>query len=198
MLRWVARERSYDPSIPETISHAKDLAHAHLAIFEGLSDIAVHGGDTALRLVPDTNALLRNPAPEDLGAAVNATSYTVHLVPTVLAELDELKDRGRTQDVLDKAEKAVRRLKGLRDRGHLSAGVRVAGNIYLRAEHREVDPPSMLSWLNPTVPDDRIIAAALYIQSCHPAGTVVLITADINLQNKADVVGLPFAEPRPC
>src|SRR5258708_23207742 len=114
--RWVARERSYDPSIPETISQAKDLAHAQLAVFEGLSDIAAHGGDTALRLVPDTNVLLRNPAPEDLGGAVGATSYTVHLLPTVLAELDELKDRGKAQDVRDKAEKAIKRLKGFRDR----------------------------------------------------------------------------------
>ena len=169
-----------------------------LAGFEELSDITVHGGDAILRLVPDTNVLLRNPAPEDLGAAVDATSYMAHLLPTVLAELDELKDRGRTQDVRDKAEKAVRRLKGFRDRGHLAAGVKVAGNVYLRAEHREVDPPSVLSWLDPRVPDDRIIAGALHLQSNYHAGTVVLITADINLQNKADVVGPPFAKPQPC
>ena len=46
-----------------------------------------------------------------------------------------------------------------------------------------------------TVPDDRIVAAALRLQSDHPAGVVVLVTADLNLQNKAAAAGLPYAEP---
>jgi predicted ribonuclease YlaK len=63
-------------------------------------------------------------------------------------------------------------------------------------EHREVDARSVLQWLDPDVPDDRIIAAALRLQSNHPAGLVILlVTTDINLQNKADAVGLPYAEP---
>jgi predicted ribonuclease YlaK len=114
----------------------------------------------------------------------------------VLGELDELKDRGRTPDVREKAAKAVRRLKGYRDRGSLAEEVTVAGKIRLRLEHREVDARSVLQWLDPDVPDDRIIAAALRLQSNHPAGLVILlVTTDINLQNKADAVGLPYAEP---
>ena len=71
----------------------------------------------------------------------------------------------------------------------------VAGKVRLRLEHREVDASSVLAWLDPSVPDDKIIAAALRLQSDHPAGAVVLITADINLQNKADAIGLPYLEP---
>ena len=44
-----------------------------------------------------------------------------------------------------------------------------------------------LSWLDPNVMDDRIIASALQIQVEHPAANILLVTGDINLQNKADV-----------
>ena len=132
---------------------------------------------------------------EDYASVVNTGNYMVHIVTTVLKELDDLKDRGRTPDVRGKADKVVRRLKGLRDRGSLAEGVMVAGKVRLRLEHREVDTRSVLPWLDPSVPDDRIIGAALRLQSDHPAGVVILVTSDINLQNKADAVGLPYVEP---
>lgn len=71
----------------------------------------------------------------------------------------------------------------------------MAGQVRLRLEHREIDARSVLSWLDPAVPDDRLLGAALRLQSDHPAGVVVLVTGDLNLQNKADAVGLPYAEP---
>ena len=71
----------------------------------------------------------------------------------------------------------------------------VAGKVQPRLEHREVDTRSVLQWLDPGVPDGRIMAAALRLQSDHPAGVVILVTTDINLQNKADAVGLPYVEP---
>lgn len=192
---WVARDRGHVTSIPGTTLEAKEVAGGRLAAFDDLLQIPAQRGDRTLRLLPDTNALLRNPSVEEYAAAVGSKSYMVHILTPVLAELDDLKDRGRTQDVREKAEKVVRRLKGFRDRGSLAEGIVVAGNIRLRLEHREVDARSVLSWLDPTVPDDRIIGGALRLQSDHPAGVVVLITADINLQNKADAVGLAFAEP---
>lgn len=192
---WMIRGRAFDHSIPQTIEEAKELAATRLAVLDELLDVAAQSGDKSLRLVPDTNALLRNPAVEEFGNTVGSKSYMVHIVTAVLAELDDLKDRGRTPDVRDKAQKVVRRLKGLRDRGSLATGVKVAGQVRLRLEHREIDARSVLSWLDPTVPDDKILAAALCLQSDHPAGVVVIVTADLNLQNKADAVGLPYTEP---
>jgi predicted ribonuclease YlaK len=115
--------------------------------------------------VPDTNALIRNPAVEDIATVVGSASYMVHIPTTVLSEMDDLKDRGRTPELREKAEKVIRRLKGLQDRGSLTEGVTLAGKVRLRLEHREVDARSVLSWLDPTVPDDRIVAAALRLQS---------------------------------
>jgi hypothetical protein len=193
--QWITRDRAFDHSIPRTIEEAKQVAATRLAAFDELLSIAARAGDKTLRLVPDTNALLRNPSVEDYAAVIGSANYMVHIVTPVLGELDDLKDRGRSPDVREKAEKVVRRLKGFRDRGSLAEGVKVAGNISLRLEHREVGTRSVLSWLDPDVPDDRILAAALRLQSDHPAGVVILITLDINLQNKADAVGLPYAEP---
>ena len=193
--RWITRDKAFDHSIPRTIEGAKKVATTRLTVFDELLGIAARAGDNILRLVPDTNALLRNPSVEDYANVVGSADYMVHIVTSVLAELDDLKDRGRAADVREKAEKVIRRLKGFRDRGSLADGVTVKGKIRLRLEHREVETRSVLSWLDPAIPDDRILAATLRLQSDHPAGAVVLITTDINLQNKADAVGLPYAEP---
>ncbi|MGE5286330.1 MAG: PIN domain-containing protein, partial [Micromonosporaceae bacterium] len=108
--------------------------------------LACRQGDATLRAVPDTNALLRNPAVEEYAPAVGAALYVVHVVTTVLAELDELKGRGRTPDVREKADEVIRCLKGFPDRGNLAGEVTVAGKVRLRLEHREVDTRSVLQW----------------------------------------------------
>ena len=52
-----------------------------------------------------------------------------------------------------------------------------------------------LGWLDPSNNDDRIIANALELQRTYPSDKVVLVTGDINLQNKAELAKLPYAEP---
>ena len=51
------------------------------------------------------------------------------IVPTVLAELDELKRTRSAQSVGEKAEKAIRIIKGLRKQGSVLDGVMVAKTI---------------------------------------------------------------------
>jgi len=84
----------------------------------------------------------------------------------------------------------------LRDRGDLRVGVPVTHEVTLLAEHREVRCEDVLDWLDPDVPDDRILAGALDLQARRPAATVVLVTRDLNLQTKAVAVAMPFVEPR--
>jgi rRNA-processing protein FCF1 len=192
--RWATRPNDYDHSIPRTIDAARKQAFEQLNTFDELLDLVVKNGDADLRLVPDTNALIRNPDLASYASEAPSPTFYVHLLPTVLGELDELKDRGRSQELRDQAQAVVKRLKGLRDKGNLSTGVKLTKAIMVRAEAREVDVRSVLDWLDPTVPDDRILAAALRLQSDHPAGSVVLVTSDLNLQNKADAVGLPYME----
>jgi hypothetical protein len=153
------------------------------------------GDETEFVLVPDTNALLKAADPAQYGDVIDSTSFTFVIVPTVLAELDGLKRSRANQPVGDKAEKAIRIIKGLRKQGSVLEGVTVAKTITVKmipTEPRMVDLPS---WLDPNNKDDRIIGSVLEIQSARPSTVVVLVTDDMNLQNKAEMAFLPWAEP---
>ena len=52
-----------------------------------------------------------------------------------------------------------------------------------------------LPWLQETNNDDRLLAYFLEIMRLHVRSTVILVTGDINLQNKAEYARLPFLEP---
>ena len=195
--RWTTRPDAWDHTVPPTIEVARQRAAAEFTTLDQLLEIAAKSGTDTLRLIPDTSALIRNPDLTSYVRAVSSPTFVVHLVPTVLGELDDLKDRGKTQELRDKAQAVVRRLKGLRDKGNLAAGVNLTKTITVQTEAREVDVRGVLDWLDPSVPDDRLLAAALRLQSDHPTGTVVLVTSDLNLQNKADAVGMPYIETPP-
>jgi hypothetical protein len=79
--RWVERHGGSDHSIPPTIDEAKTIAAGRLAVFGELLDLAAHRGDTMIRVVPDTNALLHNPAVEDYAPAVGSSAYMVTSSP---------------------------------------------------------------------------------------------------------------------
>ena len=148
-----------------------------------------------MHVVPDTSALMRQPDLATYGLAVNADAALIHLVPTVLGEIDTLKDQGRVPEVREKAAKLATRIKGLRDRGKLTEGVPVAGRISAIADPRDPSFEHLPAWLDPSTPDDRILASALVLQAANPSAVVVLVAADINIQNKAEVCGLPYCDP---
>jgi hypothetical protein len=65
----------------------------------------------------------------DLAVHVSALGKRcmVHLLPVVMREIDDLKRGGKTQQLREAAQRADRRLKGLRDNGDVLSGARVAG-----------------------------------------------------------------------
>ncbi|WP_346619642.1 PIN domain-containing protein [Blastococcus montanus] len=147
----------------------------------------------AVRVVADTNALIDCP---DLTAYAGQLGkrYRVHLLPVVLGELDDLKRSGRTPEMREAARSAVRRLKALRQSGDVRSGVRVAGDISAVFEHVEPRGEKLPGWLDLNVPDDRLVASALLLQSAHPGSAVFVATGDLNLQTKLTAVRLPFVE----
>jgi len=147
----------------------------------------------ATRIVLDTNVLIDNP---DLTAflSVLRNGYLIHLLPVVLRELDDLKRSGRTPELREAAQRANRRLKGVRSNG--GAGeIKVQGSVSLMFEYIEPRSDALPDWLDLTVPDDRFVASALLIQSRHPGSAVYAATSDINLQTKLAAVSLPFVDP---
>jgi predicted ribonuclease YlaK len=103
-------------------------------------------------------------------------------------------------EVREGAKRAITRIKGWRDQARragrtLNDGTVVDGSITVQSLHIEPDVKDSLSWLDASVADDRIIAAVLTVAAEHPAARVVLVTGDVNRQNKADAATLETADP---
>jgi hypothetical protein len=191
--RWLVREPEHD--VPSIVDRAVEMIDADVADLRALAEVLPHD-EYPVRLTVDTNTLIDNP---DLAVHTGTIGrrYMAHLLPVVLREIDDLKRAGRTQDLRDAAQRADRRLKGLRTNGDVLAGVRVAGDVYAVFEHIEPKGDGLPSWLDLTVPDDRFVASSLLLQSEHPGSALYVATSDINLQTKLAAVGLPFIELPP-
>jgi hypothetical protein len=150
--------------------------------------------DGEILLIPDTNSLLANCDPVAYRAIIAEDTFTFLLLPSVLGELDKLKYLHRNPDIRDKAEKAIKRIKGWRNQGSLTDGVIVDKTVVVKAWHKEPDMKNTLSWLDGTVQDDRIIASVLVAQAENASSLVYLVTGDINLQNKADAAFISVSE----
>jgi rRNA-processing protein FCF1 len=151
-------------------------------------------------LVPDTNALIFNPAVEKW-LFDEFPEFSIVLTPPVLSELDSLKVNHRVEAVREKSEQVIRRIKEFRRRA-VQAGVRLADGVVLVEGVSDVvaiaTEPQMemsLPWLDPANADDRLLAVVIEVMRTHPRTAVVLVTRDINLQNKAEFANVPFVEP---
>jgi len=160
--------------VPASIPEAKGLVSREAARAREALRVLAGTGTGGVHVVPDTSALMRQPDLSTYGAAVGTAALTIHLVPTVLGEIDNLKDQGRIAEVREKAAKLATRIKGLRDRGKLTQGVPVAGKITAIADSRDPSFEHLPAWLDPSTPDDRILASALVLQAANPSAVVVL------------------------
>jgi hypothetical protein len=154
----------------------------------------LEGGEIEIIVVPDTNAIIAAPDPTAYKTIAGASAFTLILLPTVLAELDNLKNHHRDNAFREKVAKVVSRIKGWRQQGPLLEGVTVNQTIRIKAIAEEPNFDEALPWLDPSNHDDRIIASILQVQVLAPSANVVLVTSDVNLQNKADAAALPCAE----
>ncbi len=190
LVRWL--ERSRDKTVPATIQKATDRVQEAVTTLQQLADLLP--ADTwAMRLVIDTNVLLDDPD-VTIFTPLLGKRYMVHLMPAVLRELDDHKRGGRNPDIREAAKKADRRLKGLRTNGDMRRGVRVAGDVHAVFEYLEPKGDGLPNWLDLDIPDDRLVASTLLLQSRHPGSSVYVASNDINLQTKLAAVGLPFVE----
>ncbi len=145
-------------------------------------------------LVPDTNALLKSADPSHYAEIIDSSTFRFAIVPTVLHELDALKRNRANQPLGEKAEKAIRFIKGFRKQGSGLDGVIVSKTINVQMIPTEPRMNELPKWLDSENQDDRIIGSVLEIQCAQPSAIVVLVTDDLNLQNKAEMAFLPWAE----
>lgn len=189
--KWLDRTEQ-DFSVPNTLPEASAVFRKHVKpLFDLLAPFQMDG---PLVVVPDTNVILRNQDFPSWVGTVGTAAFTVLLVPGVLGELDEQKTNHRVPEVREKARSFSNRVKGWRNQGSLSVGVRVEGNIFVRVAAREPNLEQTLSWLDPRVVDDRIIASVLEWQRTNPTSAVQLLSGDSVMLAKADEAGVPTGD----
>jgi len=146
-------------------------------------------------LIPDTNSLISSPDFQKWSFD-NILEFEILLVPLLLSELDSLKINHRNRKVKQKTQAIIRQIKEYGRRGSLCDGVSIIANrIRLRTIAVEPRIEETLPWLDPTVPDDRLLSSTVEAMRNHSRSIVALVTGDINLQNKASFAGIPFLEP---
>lgn len=191
LLQTIEQESTWCSSTREALDKAVEALQNELKLLHRLYDPS----EGEVILVPDTNALLYNPKIETW-AFESVPKHTILLAPTILSELDVLKINHRNEAVRKKAETLIRQVKEYRRRGRLTEGVPlVKGVATVSAVATEPNMEDSLPWLDPGNNDDRFLASVLEVMRSRPQSAVVIVTRDINLQNKAEFARIPFIEP---
>ncbi len=150
--------------------------------------------DPIITLIPDTNALIIDPD-FDKYKCIAGDSIEILICSTVLRELDKLKMNHKNEEFKKKVESVIKRLKGLRNQGKLTEGVVVNSSIRVKMSAKETSFCNTLSWLDSNNDDDRIVAFTLEYLREYPSRKVIVVTGDINLQNKLEMAKLEYSEP---
>lgn len=191
ILRTIEQEYTWCKTTQEALDKATGALQSQIDLLRRLYDPA----EGEATYVPDTNALLYNLRLETWTFKETPT-FTIVLLPVILSELDALKINHRNETVREKAETLIRMIKEYRRRGRLAETVPlVKGTSDIMTIATEPDMGAYLPWLDSENRDDRILAAVIEIMRIRPRSPVVLISRDINLQNKAEFARVPFVEP---
>ena len=155
-------------------------------VFELLNlHLKPHGriiGDMPKTFVIDTNVLLHNPN------ALFAFQENNVVIP--LAVIEEIDNQKKRQDEIGRnARITSRSLDELRSRGKLSQGVPLQKGGTLRVELNHNGKTPCPEGLDPQKYDNRILFLTHNLSKELP-NPVILVTKDLNLRIKADVLGL--------
>jgi PhoH-like ATPase len=132
--------------------------------------------------VLDTNVLLHDPK--------SLLAFQENEVVIPLAVIEEIDAQKKRQDELGRNARSVSRtLDQLRAFGKLSTGVPLQQGGTLRVVVNHQEAVSFPKGLDPERYDNRILALAHNLTSERP-GRVILVTKDLNLRIKADVMGI--------
>ncbi|NLI81313.1 MAG: PhoH family protein [Deltaproteobacteria bacterium] len=133
--------------------------------------------------VLDTNVLLHNPE------ALFAFQENNVVIP--FAVIEEVDNQKKRQDEIGRNARVVsQKLDGLRLSGRLSEGVPLPNGGQLWIELNHSDPGEFGLGLDSKKHDNRILTVAYNLKRENHS-PVILVTKDLNLRLKADVLGIP-------
>ena len=130
----------------------------------------------------DTNVLLHDPE-----SLFSFEDNDIVLPLSVVEELDRIKRRG--DEVGRNAREVSRKLDELRDRGRLAEGVGLINGGSVRIEINGNKSHNHLNGIDLNSTDNMILALAYSLMN-NGQSPVILVTKDLNLRIKADVLGV--------
>jgi hypothetical protein len=112
------------------------------------------------------------------------------------AEIDLHKTDERRSSRREKAERFARQVGEYRRRGPLLQGATLAAGIStVMANPVEPKMSDSLPWLDPTNLDDRLLASIIEVMRLNAHASVIVVTRDVNFQNKLEFARVPFVSP---
>lgn len=129
----------------------------------------------------DTNVLLHDPT------SIFAFEDNEVVIPlAVIEELDTFKTSDNENG--KNARIVIRTIDELRANGNIQTGIPLRNNGSLRIE---IDRNEYIApLLEQKLPDNKIIGVALYCKNVSPTNTAILVSKDINMRVKCDVLGV--------
>jgi predicted ribonuclease YlaK len=94
-----------------------------------------------------------------------------------------------------KAERFARQVGEYRRRGPLLQGATLEAEITVMAIPVEPKMSDSSPWLDPTNLDDRLLASVIEVMRLNAHASVIVVTRDVNLQNKLEFARVPFVSP---
>ena len=131
----------------------------------------------------DTNVLLHDP-----NSLLAFKGNTVLIPIEVLEEIDRFKRE--STELGQNARTVSRALDALRGKGRLNQGVKLDHGGKLRIIFHNHNGDNGAAVFGNNTVDSRIVSLALSVQKAEPDKAAILVTKDINLRIKADILGL--------
>jgi PhoH-like ATPase len=131
----------------------------------------------------DTNVLLHDP-----NSLLRFKENTVLIPIEVIEEIDRFKRE--SSELGQNARTVSRSLDALRGKGHLNQGVALDHGGKLRIIFHDQKSGNGTAVFGNNTVDSRIVSLALSVQKAEPEKATILVTKDINLRIKADILGL--------
>lgn len=132
----------------------------------------------------DTNTLLYDPL-----IFLTLPSSEIIIPQTVLMEIDKLKTTHLDRELRFRAREVTRTLFELAEKGELIKGVSLENGSVVRVGILDPQQPHP-SGLNIKTSDDQILALTAQIAGKNPSANTVLISNDLNMLLKAQILGL--------
>jgi hypothetical protein len=191
VIRFISRDASSYAAPRRALDEAVQTLRRQVELMDGL-----YSASTTTMLVPDTNALYWNTALDTWRLPWASDAFVVVLTPTVLKEIDLHKTDERRSSRREKAERFARQVGEYRRRGPLLQGATLAAGIStVMAIPVEPKMSDSLPWLDPASLDDRLLASVIEVMRLNPHASVIVVTRDINFQNKLEFARVPFVSP---